>query len=89
MSIDQLLWEWVPRGVPWWKPAEELEAELRACGAGIDTPQKICRRHGSGDFYRNLRELKKAKDFAASLGLSLEFGNPSAPFTIVTQPAEA
>lgn len=84
MSASDLTYEWVPRGVPWWKPSEELDAELKSVAAGIDTPQKICRRHGSGDFYKNLEEIKRAQDAAAELGIELKFGGTPAPFSIVT-----
>jgi capsid protein len=78
------MYEWVPRGVPWWKPGEELDAELKSVAAGIDTPQKICRRRGTGDFYKNLEEIKRATDAAAELGIELKFGGTPAPFSIVT-----
>ena len=84
LSAADLRYEWVPRGVPWWKPAEELDAELKSVAAGIDTPQKICRRRGTGDFYKNLEEIKRAQDAAAELGIELKFGGTPAPFTIVT-----
>ncbi len=84
MSISDVLWEWVPRGVPWWKPSEELDAELRSVGAGLDTPQKICRRHGMGDFFRNLDEIAVAIAAAKERGIELKFGGTPAPFQIVT-----
>lgn len=84
LSAADLRYEWVPRGVPWWKPAEELEAELKSVAAGIDTPQKICRRRGTGDFYKNLEEIKRAQEAAKALGIDLKFGGSPAPFTIVT-----
>ena len=84
MSASDLRYEWVPRGVPWWKPSEELDAELKSVAAGIDTPQKICRRRGTGDFYKNLEEIKRARDAASQLGIELKFGGSPAPFTIVT-----
>lgn len=88
MSVSDVLWEWVPRGVPWWKPSEELDAELRSVAAGLDTPQKICRRHGMGDFFRNLDEIAVAIDAAKKRGIELKFGGMPAPFQLVTPGSE-
>lgn len=88
IDVADLHWEWVSRGVPWWKPSEELEAELRSVGAGLDTPQKICRRHGMGDFFHNLDEIAAAMQAAEERGLKLQFGGQPSPFTIVTQSQE-
>jgi capsid protein len=85
MSVADLHWEWVSRGVPWWKPSEELDAELRSVAGGLDTPQKICRRHGMGDFFHNLDEIAEAMKAAEERGLKLQFGGQPSPFTIVTQ----
>ncbi len=85
-SIDgsDIRCEWVPRGVPWWKPSEELQAELQAIGGAIDTPQMVTRRHGNGDWYRNVDEIAKAQKYAESRGVQLKFGGSPSPFTIVT-----
>lgn len=87
-SVSDLRNEWVPRGVPWWKPAEELDAELRSVAAGLDTPQRICRRHNLGDFESNLDEIQAAIKAAEERGIQLQFGGSQSPFTIVTAPAE-
>lgn len=89
LQISDIRNEWVPRGVPWWKPAEELDAELRSVAAGLDTPQRICRRHNLGDFESNLDEIQAAMKAAEERGLTLQFGGSQSPFTIVTGDANA
>ncbi len=89
MQISDIRHEWVARGVPWWKPAEELDAELRSVAAGLDTPQRICRRHNLGDFESNLDEIQAAMKAASERGLTLQFGGTTSPFTIVTGGAES
>lgn len=78
-TLADLDFEWVAKGIPWWDPAKEIRGDLLAIGAGLDTPQRICKERDRGDYYDNLREIKKAKDAAEELGLSLSFSPDAAP----------
>ena len=78
-TIGDIEWEWVNEGIPWWDPAKEIRGDLMAIGAGLETPQRICKERGRGDFFENLREIKKAQDYAESLSLSLSFSPVAAP----------
>ncbi|TWT63188.1 phage portal protein [Rubinisphaera italica] len=75
-TIGDLEFYWNSVGIPWWDPAKEIKGDLMAIKAGLDTPQRICKERGRGDFYENLEELKKAKDAAEDLGLELSFDAP-------------
>lgn len=74
-TIDDVCWEWVPRGVPWWKPEEELESELLAAQHGLDNLERIARRHNLGDVRENLRVNAEIMEFARKeLGIDLVIG---------------
>lgn len=71
MTISQLAFEWVPRGMPWWDPAKEITGNLKAMGAGLDNPYRICKETGRGEFEENVDLIAKAQAYAASKGVQL------------------
>lgn len=77
-TIDDLEWEWVAEGIPWWDPSKEIRGDLMAIGAGLDTPQRICKERGRGDYFENLREIKKAYEYAQDLEVPVSF-SPNGP----------
>ncbi len=76
MDIDDLRYTWVPRGIPWWKPAEELKTNLEAAAAGLKSMQQICDEHGLGLFEENVKALAREQAEVQRHGYVLEF-NPS------------
>ncbi len=66
-------WEWVPRGMPWWRPLEEVTANLKAIGGGLTNPQRVCIEADQGDFYDNIKQIAKAKKYAHEKGVELSF----------------
>lgn len=85
MTLKDVKWKWVSRGMPWWNPNEELTVDLMAAAAGLKTLQTICDERGLGIWTENLKglsaEFAKAKDLGftmafqpAKLPLSLSFG---------------
>lgn len=75
-TMEDVKFEWVPLGMPWWKPSEELDAELKAVAAGLKDPYQVCKEHGFGDWEDNVRAIAKARKFAASLDVPIFFGAP-------------
>lgn len=71
VSLTDLKWQWIPKGMPWWKPSEELTADLKAIGAGLTSPQQVAAKIGSGDVFDNLRETAEFVKFARELGNEL------------------
>jgi len=82
-SIDDLWWEWVPAGMPWWDQAKEVRGDLMAIGAGMDTPQRVTKEHGRGDWYDNVDEIAKAIEYAKGKGFTLSFDPGDAPVEVV------
>lgn len=39
-------WEWVPKGLPWWKPLEEVKAQREAISAGLLSVPDACQDRG-------------------------------------------
>jgi len=73
MSLRQLPFEWVPRGMPWWDPAKEIKGDLLAISAGLDNPQRICKERGRGEFEDNIKQIAKAQAVAAEHGVEVSF----------------
>lgn len=64
IDLAEVAWEFVPVGMPWWKPSEEIRGDLMAISGGLDNPQRVCKDHGKGDFKDNVRQTCKALKFA-------------------------
>lgn len=79
-TITDLEWEFVPAGMPWWKPSEEINGDVQAIGAGLDNPERVCRVRGTGDVYDNLKKTANVIKKAAELGVPLSYA--AAPYTI-------
>ena len=77
MTIADLEWEWVPRGMPWWDPAKEIKGDLMAVGAGFDNPMRITKRTGNGDALDNWRETCRFMAEARKISEE-ELGDPNA-----------
>lgn len=73
MTVDALRWKWVPRGIPWWKPAEELTTDLMAAAAGLKDFQQICDERGLGIWRENIRQLSSQMKQARADGITLAF----------------
>lgn len=70
VTFQDLSWEWVPDGVPWWDPQKEVSGHASAIAAGLDTPQRVCRAIGT-DFYDNVDEIARANEYAKDRGVNL------------------
>jgi len=72
MRQSDVLFEWVPRGMPWWDPSKEINGHIAAIKAGLDTPQRICRATGT-DYFDNVDAISKALAYAEQKGVPVEF----------------
>lgn len=75
-TLEDLRYRWIPRGMPWWKPGEELDANLVAVASGLKTMQGVCDENDLGIYHENLKQLKREREQAEALGFSLMF-NPN------------
>lgn len=73
MEFDDLRWEWVPDGVPWWDPVKEVTGNTKAIAAGLTDYQRVCRESGT-DFFDNIDAIAEQQAYAASKGVVLDLG---------------
>lgn len=73
MQVQDVVFKWVPRGVAWWKPQEELDTALRSVAAGLKSMQDVCDEHGFGDYLDNVREIQSERAELASMGFLQEW----------------
>ncbi len=79
VTVNDLTFEWVPRGMPWWDPKKEVEGSLAAMRAGLDNPYRITKETGRGEFEENVEQIAKAQKFAAERGVTLDFAMSQQP----------
>lgn len=53
---------WMPDGLPWWRPSEEIAADIRAIGAGLKTRDDVCMAHFGRSFPETLDLLQSEED---------------------------
>lgn len=76
MAVEDIAYRWVPRGLPWWKPDEELGTNLAAAACGLKTMQGICDENNLGLYEENLATLARERDEAQRFGFVMNF-NPN------------
>jgi len=81
MTIDDLNYEWIQEGMPWWDPEKEINAAIMSVNAGFNSPQRVCRENGTGDFFEMIDETKEAFEYAAKNGVPLIYGMSTMPVT--------
>lgn len=67
-SLSDLGFEWVPRGMPWWKPSEEIVGDLKSIAGGLNTPQRVCRQRDTGDIFDNIDDTLQVMKYARDRG---------------------
>ena len=74
-TVQDVSWEWVHRGQPWWRPDQEIAGDIQAIGAGFSNPYRVCRERGQGTFEQNVDSTLMAIKYARQRGLE-EIGQP-------------
>ena len=75
MTVEDVKTEWVPLGMPWWKPAEEITGDLMAISSGLDSPLRVTKERGRGDVFDNIDDLLEVLKYARERGMT-EIGEP-------------
>lgn len=79
MTIEHVLRHcfFIPLGMPWWNPADEVEADQEAVASGFASPINIVKEHnsGSGDIYQNIRDIVAVQKFMKAESIR-ELGEP-------------
>lgn len=77
MEFQDIYYEHVPAGVPWWDPAKEARGQAMGIAMGVTSPQRVCREVGT-DFETNIDEIAAAMEYAKSKGVDLVYADSSA-----------
>lgn len=64
---------WVPAGMPWWKPSEEINGDLAAIAGGLTSHQRVTKQRGTGDPYDLIDERAELEAYARERGVSLSY----------------
>lgn len=78
ISFSDLKWEWVPAGLPWWKPLEEVKADIEAIGNGLTSTPRATAARGD-DAYDIAAEEAKYRIYRAKLAKEVEAEGGSMP----------
>jgi capsid protein len=76
MTMDDMVYRWVPRGLPWWKPEEELSTNIMAAAVGLKTWQGVCDENNLGIYEENVAALARERDQVAKYGFVMDL-NPA------------
>ena len=69
-TVDDLKWDWIPAGMPWWNPKDEIAGDVLAIQNKLRTRSEI-RRERYGDDWRDVvRQLAQEERFLEEMGMS-------------------
>jgi capsid protein len=77
MQFSDIVFEWVPDGVPWWDPVKEVRGQAMAIACGLTSPQRVCKEIGT-DFETNVDEISEAMAYAQTKNVDLVFADSTA-----------
>ena len=83
MTLSDIYWDWIPAGVPWWNPEQEINGDILAIDAGLRTRTEIRRERYGDDWKDVIRKLRAEEEFMAEQGVVLK--SASAPADPVDQ----
>lgn len=75
MSWEDVLFEWVPIGTPWYDNSKEIKGDLAAIGSALESPIGVTKARGSGDIFRNIDDLAEVVKYAEDKGMEV-LGRP-------------
>lgn len=86
--IDDLQWDWVPAGVPWWNPEQEITGDVLAISNKLRTRSEI-RRERYGDDWRDVViKLKQEDEFLRANGFDPSTTEQQPTGALVGDPGE-
>ena len=82
---EDLKWEWIHEGTPWWDPAKEIRADLMAIDGGLTTRGRVVKQRMGIDWKDIILELAEEEAFMEANGVPVTRGMSVQPVT-ETQP---
>jgi capsid protein len=77
-EFDDIEFEWIPDGVPWWDPVKEVRGHAMAVAAGFSTFDRVVRETSGGDIFDNIEANAKVLEFARKMNYPLALPGVSA-----------
>lgn len=77
VALRDVQLEWIPAGVPWWRPLEETKADQLAVEAKFKTRSQICRERLGKSFREVVDRLAEEEEYMRSKGLTVTVTDPS------------
>lgn len=76
---------WIPDGVPWWNPSQEIRAEIQAIAAGLRTRREIRRESYGDDWFDVIDDLAEEERYIRESGVTITEAGPEiyAPNVVV------
>lgn len=69
-ELDSLRWDWVPGGLGWVNPLQEVKAQAAAVDAGLTSRQRLAREQGE-DWFEIADQLAQEQSYAREKGIAL------------------
>jgi lambda family phage portal protein len=83
MTLADLRWEWIAKGIPWIDPLKEVNADIAAIGAGLASRTDVLKQQGK-DFYDVADQLAAENEYLDSLGLPTNVAAANAQIVEIT-----
>lgn len=76
-TVDDLSWDWIHAGTPWWDPVKDLNSDVKAVASGWATNDEVCRKRTGRPFREIAEELKAEQDFIKETGVMIISPGPN------------
>lgn len=76
-------WQWMPDGVPWWNPSQEVKANIDAINNGLRSRTEIRQEQYGDDWVDVVKKLAEEKALLEELGLTVSDNSSTPSFEIV------
>jgi capsid protein len=67
-GIEDLRWDWIPSGLPWWDASKEIDGDIKAIQSKLRTRSEIRRERYGDDWKDVVRKLREEEDFLQENG---------------------
>lgn len=71
MPFDQLKWEWVHTGVPWFNPLQDIQASALAVAEGFTTRTQVVKETFGREWTEVIDQLEREQDYAKSHNVTI------------------
>ena len=71
LTFNNLKWEWVAEGTPWWNPQQEINADIMAINAGLKTRAQVIREHQGREFTEVINQLADEEAYIKQQGVGV------------------